>query len=501
MLRSCLVLLACYAALFAGYVWWLGQMFDPPGLYIGAAVVALIAGGGLGALYNSRVAYREWSLVAAARQGLPWSDGRWTAIVGDIHPVSEPLQAPFSGEECVLCEYDVASQHRVASASSNENSKPGSDFAGFLMNPCVVRGQAGELRLLGFPNLVGWGERVCNSGQAVANAEAFLTGSEFEDFSGLKLVTVFSAIKAAWSDDDGLVRKNLRIGKTTPQALFPSGTEPAASGREDQEYAEEPDDDDDEADGEDIAEEDEDALDADAPAAPRNIPLLKEKRVKVGEHVCAIGIYSGARGGLVPGGLGADHFIKLIRGRGADVERQARGSVFGRFFGGLVTLVLVHAVAVGVMLAARYDSRQRDDRQSAAFKIIRSQQPDLARLAKLIGRGVDVNGRDGQGQTLLGAAREPAAARWLIAHGADVNMLNSNGRTPLMEAARRGDQELVKVLLEAKALVDLPSVSDGNATALSFAERAGNLEVANLLRQAGATDVPVVAEQLPVVEK
>src|SRR4051812_37805185 len=127
MLRSCLVLLACYAALFCGYVWWLGKMFDPPGLYIGAAVVALIVGGCLGVIYNAWVAYREWSLVAAARHGMPWTDGRWTAVVGEIHPVTEPVKAPFSGEDCVLCEYDVASQQRISSASREEGAKPGSD--------------------------------------------------------------------------------------------------------------------------------------------------------------------------------------------------------------------------------------------------------------------------------------------------------------------------------------------------------------------------------------
>src|SRR5436190_3213288 len=224
MLRSCLFLLICYALLCVGYAWWLGAMFDPPGQYIGAAVVALIVGGSLGALYNALVAYREWSLVAGAERGMPWSDGRWSAVVGEIHPVGEPLTAPFSGEACVLCEYDVASRKRVDAASQNDNNTPGSDFAGFLMNPCVVRGQTGDVRLLGFPNLVGFGEPVCDSASAVNNAREFLTSNPLEDFSGLKLVTIFSAIKAAWSDDDGLVRKNIRLTKTPPEAMFSPGS-------------------------------------------------------------------------------------------------------------------------------------------------------------------------------------------------------------------------------------------------------------------------------------
>jgi ankyrin repeat protein len=506
MLRSCLFLLAAYAVLFAAYVGWLGEMFDPPGVYIGAGVVALIVGGCLGTLYNARVAYREWSLVAAARHGMPSSDGRWTAIAGEIHPVTEPLIAPFSGEPCVLCEYDITSRQRASAASQAENSNPGSDFAGFLMNPCVIRGLTGELRLLGFPNLVGFGERVCRGSDVAHNAREFLTGTQFEDFSGLKLVTVFSAIKAAWSDDDGLVRKNLRLGKMMPEALFPHAAAvesdqaapppPAVEANVDAPTAAET--------SEDVEDDDldDECLSNHVAQPPGGIPQLKEKRVKVGEHVCAIGIYSGERRGLVPGGLGADHFIKLIRGRAADIERQARGSTFGRLFGGLVALVLVHVATFGVMLAARYDPKQHDQRQQEAFKIANDQTPDVHRLVKMIGRGVDINARDGQGRTLLAVTQNPALARWLIEHGADVNAASEHGRTPLMEAARRGDKEIVQLLLKAKADVHRRSPNDGDATALTFAEREGNGAIAELLRQAGANDeTATTAEQLPVVGK
>src|SRR4029079_16060833 len=105
-------------------------------------------------------------------------------------------------QECVLCEYDVAMRSRLS--SSDGEGKPGSDFAGFLMNPCVVRGSAGDLRLLGFPNMVGFGEQLCTSAEAQQNARTFLVGTEFENMSGPKMMNVFSAIKSAWSDDDGL---------------------------------------------------------------------------------------------------------------------------------------------------------------------------------------------------------------------------------------------------------------------------------------------------------
>jgi hypothetical protein len=293
----------------------------------------------------------------------------------------------------------------------------------------VVRGQTGDLRLLGFPNLVGFGERVCDSASAVTNAREFLTSNPLEDFSGLKLVTIFSAIKAAWSDDDGLVRKNLRLTKTPPEAIFSPGLKPTPGGSPeippDTGSMESLDDDEDEFDEDDDTDFDEDAdiegLDDNVEHFRTGIPLLKEKRVKVGEKVCAIGIYSGERQALVPGGLGADHFIKLIRGRGADIERQARSKTMGQFFGGLVALLIVHVAALGVMLAARHDPKQHDARQEEAFRIVRSRDGNVARLAKLIGRGVDINARDGQGRTLLAASQNPAATLWLTQRGADAN--------------------------------------------------------------------------------
>jgi hypothetical protein len=507
MLRSCLVLLGCYALLYAGYYWWLGQTFDPPGLWVGAGVVALIVGGSLGALYNARIAYREWSLVAADRHGLPWSDGRWTAVTGEIHPVSESFAAPFSGTECVLCEYDVTTQRRATAASQNDNSNPGSDFTGFLMNPCVVRGPMGDVRLLGFPNLVGFGERICDSSEAVQNARAFLLGTKFENYSGLRLVSVFSAIKDAWNDDDGLVRKNLRLGKMTPEDLFQTGGEfRVVAQRQDEELNDAEDEIDDDIDDEESDDEDSHNVDAEDSddilvQARSGTPLLKEKRVKVGEKVCAIGIYSGQRGGLIPGGLGADHFIKLIRGRPADIEQLSRSATLGRFFGGLIGLVLIHVATFGVMLAYRHDPTAQRKREEEAYRLASSRDVNTSRLARLISRGVSINGRDAGGLTLLGAAagQSPAAARWLIDHGADVNVFSQSGLTPLMEAASRGQTEVVKLLLAAKADVNLRSAAH-DATALTFAVNNGHSDIANLLRSAGAKEEAEVAAEAPSKE-
>jgi hypothetical protein len=229
----------------------------------------------------------------------------------------------------------------------------------------------GELRLLGFPNLVGFGERTCYSDEAQQNARAFLLASDFENMSGLKMLSVFSAIKAAWSDDDGLVRKNVRLTSKTPQQLYPDVA--AALGNEsswptrtpeaelDAAVADAADDELDDEDLEDELEDDDeltdDELEAEDAAQGDQYGLagrliLKETRVKPGDAVCAFGIYSGDKRGLTPGGLGADHFIKLIRGKPEVIEAEARGRVWKNIVGGILALIVVHAGAYALLLAA-----------------------------------------------------------------------------------------------------------------------------------------------------
>ena len=505
-------MLVVYAALFAGYYWWIGPQFDPPWVYVGVGVVALIAAGSLGALINARMYYRDWSLLAAARHNLPWVDGRWTAACGEIHPLAEPLIAPFSGEECVMCEYDAARASRGTRANGEGNA--GSDFAGFLMNPSVIRTKTGDVRLLGFPNLDAFAERHLGSYEAARNAAMFFATSEFEDYSGLKLVTVVGAIQDAWKDDDGLVRKNLRLGKLQPAGLFPRSLldvleklpagEPAAAAAEGSNLAEEEQDadledeefdgeefDGEEFDGEEFDDEefDDDELDdesGEAEVESAALPVLKEKRVKVGEKVCAIGIYSAARGGLIPGGLGADHFIRLMRGGVETAERKARASVFSHLLGGLIVFVLVNAATYGVLIANRHHPAAVGARQREAFSA--AQKGDAALLAKLASRRIDVNARE-SGRTMLHVTDSGECARVLLAHGADKDARSDEGRTPLMEAAFYGRREVVQELLAAKAAVNL-AAAKSKQTALDYAILGGHDEIAQLLRAAGGKEAP-----------
>jgi serine/threonine-protein phosphatase 6 regulatory ankyrin repeat subunit B len=68
----------------------------------------------------------------------------------------------------------------------------------------------------------------------------------------------------------------------------------------------------------------------------------------------------------------------------------------------------------------------------------------------------------------------------------DVNARDEQGNTPLIEAARGGHDEVVQILLVAKA--DARAKNRDGKTALMLASEGGHDQVVRRLRQAGATE-------------
>jgi uncharacterized protein len=71
--------------------------------------------------------------------------------------------------------------------------------------------------------------------------------------------------------------------------------------------------------------------------------------------------------------------------------------------------------------------------------------------------------------------------RLFLAHGADVNVPNSAGSTPLHKAAIRGDCAMVQLLLDHGARVDARNT--GGQTPLVHAQHLGHADAAALLEQ------------------
>ena len=104
----------------------------------------------------------------------------------------------------------------------------------------------------------------------------------------------------------------------------------------------------------------------------------------------------------------------------------------------------------------------------------------------LVEHGADVNVVDNYGNSpLIDAAADKfsPSGRLLLAHGANPNVRHSlSCKTPLMEAAQSGNTALVQALLEKKA--DLTLKDAQGKTALDFAREYDRRKIVSLLKQA-----------------
>ncbi|WP_417392846.1 hypothetical protein [Gimesia sp.] len=424
MLRGCLFALFFWLAVAGGYWYWFDQIYDPPGSIIGAVCVGLITTLCLGSIMNARTALRDWSLATASRNGIRLEDGRLIAVGGTIHPVDQPLIAPFSGRECVICEYDIGRPGSQNRSQSGENPTP-SDYAGFLMTPSAIHTPQGEVRLLGFPILEDIPDEVCHGFDAARNGFEFLTKTEFENRTGLKMVTIFSVFGELWSDDDGLVQKNMQLRNVQPEELFTrdlfeqllqqkqnaeahQDTDAEEPSRYQEGYPDQTFYQDETRESEELAEQEDDTVDEDFASddlafSYSSLPKMTEKRIDVGEPVCVIGKYNELRQGLLPA-PGSTQPNRLIRGTLESLEKKSRSSLYSRLLGGLLVLIIVNAAAYGVTYLYQHSPDTiRHQRQEAIQAI---NQDDEAKLKALLHRGLDPNFKDQNGQTLLDHARE-----------------------------------------------------------------------------------------------
>jgi len=127
---------------------------------------------------------------------------------------------------------------------------------------------------------------------------------------------------------------------------------------------------------------------------------------------------------------------------------------------------------------------------------VASQAGMLELVKMLLANKVNVNAVDEQGRTALLQATRPCGtgicddrvgvAKALLEAGADVNLANKDGQTPLFYAIYSGDTEMVQLLLEAGADVTV-KMKDGE-TVLQRAQKEEYNEIIKLLKAAGAKE-------------
>ena len=141
----------------------------------------------------------------------------------------------------------------------------------------------------------------------------------------------------------------------------------------------------------------------------------------------------------------------------------------------------------------------------AAANLNPTQQGTYLKIIKLLleGKaGIDFAASDGRTALLAAAASSDpgqglATATLLLGKGANPDVTNSKGETPLMLAAGAGNDKLVKLLLNKGANVQVRSGAGETATA--FAQRGGKAAILALLEARGAkAEAPVALAKVTV---
>jgi hypothetical protein len=500
---GCLISLAIYSALVAGYRWWLGDRLDAPASWIVPCVVALFACGGLGAIWNAWLAAKASRAVRWARDGLTPTDGRWSAVAGKIFAMGQPLISPFRSTPCVVYEYEIGSMH----TDSDGHEKRDVDFGGVAMTPCRVQGANGTVRVIGMPDLKSIHDKECIGPLARRRAMRWVYQTAWENCQGAGVLRGMGSMWRGLTNEDDSFRNDWRmIGEEKCDWLATDWTkdEDLSLARERALYA-------DEADGD--GDEDEDENGDDGNQFDREIPGTTptraltddasgdaseyakansqyyatpyEKCVPEGAEVVVLGRYDEMQSALVTNAGRGGQMIQIYFGDAASVADELGGSKWRRLFGGLITLALVHAALYGGMELYKRAPK-------AKFKNIQElrdavQKSDLPAVREMLERGAPADGETSIGHTLLMDADNGEMAQLLIDHGASLETTDQYGNTALMYAAKGDHVEVVRAILAAGANVDFENPQFGN-TALVYAQQRHSRRAIEALLQSGARD-------------
>jgi hypothetical protein len=434
MKRGCVVTLLILVALLGGYWYLLHGHIEPPVLWWSVGIASFFMWISTGALRTAAMAARDASRVAsqssfAGFSGEEMTDGETVTIVGHVRALGTPLRAPFSDQPAVLYSYEI--EH--ISQGPEDSTSTAKDYSGFALAPTAIDSSRGSINLLGFPLLEGFPKTTFDTDAARQNAAAYIASATFTDMQGFHPGQIYQQIRDVLTGDDGHLRKDWKMT------------------------------------------EDRDLSDK----------TLTEQIVVPGEQVCIIGSWSAAKHGLVPGGT--DGVIQLLRGDPQKVGSNLWGKCIRNVIGGLVVAAIVNAGVYTLLRAAAGDPRFSFlSRTAMAKHSIHANEMldavtsgDLAAAEKLAQNGTSIDVRDSDGRTGLAKTSDAAMARWLIAHGADVNGSRDDGQTVLMEQAAAGNAEVVRVLVNSGAKLDVVS-SKWHTTALQRALDAEKLDVVRI---------------------
>jgi len=285
--RTCILQLLGWAAAAYAFYFYFRSIGDlGPPLYWASIAAGLFVMLAVGYALAIRELVSERSILLAADSGTPPPDGKWVAVSGHIHSM-QSLRAPFTGEDVVAYQYKI-SRHERSGKSSTEVTY----YEGKALVPSTIATRHGTVRLLSVPTFDLPPATFPRYQDAVANANAYISATTFETKHTPKEQRI--GMDEEHADDDG----NFKVDK--------------------RKFVE---------------------TDVDI-----NGMQLSEQHVKQNAVVCAFGLYSQQRGGLIPYPNWAKQ-TRLMLGDAHAVANQLRNRILKYCIG----IVCFSAAAYGVV--------------------------------------------------------------------------------------------------------------------------------------------------------
>lgn len=284
--RSCLLwLLGWGAAAYAFYFYFTSlHDFGAP-MYWGSAAAGLFVVATVGYALGIGTAYRERKTLLDAMTGTPPEDGKWVAVSGTIQ-TPYPLTAPISGQPAVAYEYKI---------SRDEGSGKGRAeivyYSGKALAPSTISTRQGTVRLLAVPAFTELDNSEISSANAGENVREYIEQTTFQARDTSKKRR--EGLEAEWTDDDGQFRSDKQMAGLPDD--FPNNFE------------------------------------------------FQEKRIQQGEQICAFGLFSRQRGGIVPHPNWSKH-TRIMRGDASAVASKLRSRMIKYFVGAVIFAGLAYGI-------------------------------------------------------------------------------------------------------------------------------------------------------------
>jgi hypothetical protein len=246
---------AAAAACHAFLRWYRPQQLDD--VTLAAGLLGLPLAASIGFLWGSRGYFQEARLILRSVAQPSLEDGKRVVVVGRIEALGPTLRAPFTGTRCVAYQYEI--DHVGTLPRQRNRMIRVRDYWGMAVCPWHVRTAAGPVRMLAYARIEAPPD-IPTEDEAYRAAEAHLASTSF--------------------------RHPASPGERMGSLAEPLSTESDTF-------------------GDDICADDAHLhLERGRGAELRKLRIL-ERRLHVGEAVCAAGVYSAARQALVPSGAGS----------------------------------------------------------------------------------------------------------------------------------------------------------------------------------------------------